>query len=114
MLDRLMGRAVFSVSHRIVRKHENRGQFHERGEPDCRSRVVAEDEERCAEGPNFGQRESVDNRGHRMLANTEMQVLARAVRLEISCAGERQRRLVRWPEIRGSTEKPWNVLCEEI
>src|SRR5436309_15248162 len=101
-----MRRTVFSVPHGIVRKHENSGQFHERCEPDRRSRVVAEDEECCAESPEFGQRESVDNRGHRVLADTEMQVPSTgAVRLEISCARERQAALVRRSEIRGSTEE---------
>ena len=101
MLDRLVGGTVFSVTHGVVRKHENSGQLHQRRETDRRSRVVAEDEERCAKGPEFGQRETVHYRGHRVLANTEMQVLpTRAFSLEISRTCESQGGLVRWPEVR--------------
>src|SRR5262245_33931200 len=102
-----MGRTVFSIAHRLVRKHKKSGQFHERREPDRWSRVVAEDEEGRAEGPHFGQRESVHNRSHRVFANSEMQVLTtRAISLEISRAGKRQGGLVRWPEVRRAAEEP--------
>src|SRR5262245_4653677 len=110
-----MGRTVFSVTHGVVCKHKQRGQFHERRKPDRRSGIVAEDEEGGAKRPQLGQRESIHNRRHRVLADTEMQVLPVVTfSLEISCASERQSRLVRWTEIRRSSEKPRYVLCEHV
>ena len=55
MLDRLVGRAVLAVPHGVMREHEDRRQLHQGGESDRRPRVVAEDEERRAEGPHLGQ-----------------------------------------------------------
>src|SRR5262245_51409330 len=96
-------------------KYENRRQFHYRRETDRRARVVAEDEESCAEGPDFGQRESVHNCPHCVLANSEMKVLpAPALSLEISGASKRQGGLVRWPEISRTTKQPRDVLCEHV
>src|SRR5262245_64541737 len=96
-------------------KYENRRQFHYRRETDRRARVVAEDEESCAEGPDFGQRESVHNCPHCVLANSEMKVLpAPALSLEISGASKRQGGLVRWPEISRATKQPRDVLSEHI
>ncbi len=115
MLDRLVGRTVFSVAHGIVRKYKQSGQLHERRKPDRRSRVVAEDEEGRAKRAQFGQREAVHNGRHRVLADTEMQVLTvGAVRLEVSGSGERQSGLVRWPEIRRAAEEPRDVLGKHI
>ena len=51
-----MGRSVFAVAHGIVGEHENRRQLHQGGEPDRRSRVIAEDEEGRAESAKLGQR----------------------------------------------------------
>src|SRR5262245_28368962 len=93
----LMSRTVLSITHGIVREHEESGQFHQGRKTDGRARVVAEDKERCAEGTELGQRETVDNRGHGMLANAKMQVLpARAVGLEVASTVEFQSRLVGW------------------
>jgi len=41
MLDWLMGRSVFSVTHRIMCKGEDNRQLHNRGKPDCRTGVIA-------------------------------------------------------------------------
>ena len=96
LLDRLVGRAVFAVAHGVVGEDENRGQLHQGREPNGGPRVVAEDEEGRAEGPELRERESVDDRRHRVLADAEMQVLsAGTVGLEISRTLERQRGLVR-------------------
>src|ERR1044071_9148331 len=100
MLYRLMGRAVFTVAHRIVRKDENRRKLHQSREPDRRPRVVTEDKERGAERAKLGQGESVHSGCHRVLADTEVQVFTGTIfGLEISRAGVRQSRLVRRSEI---------------
>src|SRR4030095_4458815 len=110
-----MCRAVFSVAHRFVRKHEKSRQFHERREPDRGARVVAKDEEARAEGPPFGQGESVPNRSHRVFANSEMQVLAtRAFSLKISGPRKLQSCLVRWSEVGRTADEPRNILCQHI
>src|ERR1041384_2110709 len=73
MLDWLVSRTIFAIAHRLMREYEQRGQFHERREANRRSRIVAEDEERCTKWPQLRQRHSVHDRCHGMLANTEMQ-----------------------------------------
>src|SRR5690349_19364057 len=115
MLHRLMRWTVFSIAYCIVRKHKKCRQLHQRSKPDCRSRVVAEDEERCAEGPHLGQRQSIHNRGHRVFTNSEMQILPREVlSLEISRARKGQGGLVRWSKVSRAAEEPRDVLCEHI
>src|ERR1700752_4676960 len=102
-----MSGTVFSVAHSVVRKDKNSGQLHQRREPDRGARVIAEDEEGRAEGPKFGQREAVHNGGHRVLANTQMQVLtAGTLSLEISRPSKGQRGLVRWSKICRTAEEP--------
>src|SRR5262245_22057794 len=111
----MMSRAVFTVAHGVVREHENGVQFHDRGEPYRRTRVVAEDKKGSAECPDFGQRKPIHNRGHRVLANAEMKVLsARSFSLNISRAREGQSRSVRGSEVCGSPNEPWDVLRERV
>ena len=57
MLHRLVRRAVLAVAHRVVREDEDRRQLHQGREPDRGPRVVAEDEEGRAEGPDLRQRQ---------------------------------------------------------
>jgi hypothetical protein len=54
VFDRLMRRTVLAVAHGLVRKDEDGGHLHQRGQPDGRPRVVAEDEEGRPESPNLG------------------------------------------------------------
>ena len=56
MLDGLVRRAVFSVAHGVMREDEDGGQLHQGRQPDGGPRVIAEDEERRAEGPELRQR----------------------------------------------------------
>ncbi len=115
MLHRLVGRAVLTVTHGVVREDEESGQLHQGREAHGRARVVTEDEERRAEGTDLGQREPVHDRGHRVLADAEMQVLpAWVVGLEASRARVRQGGLVRRPQIRRAPEKPGDVLREHV
>ena len=76
LLDRLMRRSIFAIAHGIVRENENGRQLHERGEPNGRSGIVAEDEERRSEGPQLRKRQAVDDRRHRVLADAEMNIAA--------------------------------------
>src|SRR6202022_762692 len=110
-----MGRALLALAHGIVSEHKDGGQLHQGREPNGRPRIVAEDEERGAEGAKFGQREAVDGGRHRMLADAEMQVpAAGSARLEVSGALEREQCLGGGAEIRRSPEKPGNVLGKNI
>ena len=54
LFDRLVGRPVLAVAHRIMREHQNRRQFHECGKAGSGTRIVAENEERRAEGRAAG------------------------------------------------------------
>src|SRR5262247_4554883 len=111
MLDRLMGRAVFAVPHGVVGKNEDGRQLHQSGKPDCWPRVVAEDEESRAKRAELGKREPVNGCSHRVLADTEMQILAaRAAGLEIARALVGQSGLVRRPEVTRAAEEPRDVL----
>ena len=95
LLHRLVRRAVLAVTHGIVGEHKDRGQLHQRRQPNGRPCIVTEDEESGAEGPQFRQREPIDRGRHRVLADAEMQVpAARSARLEVSGALERQGGLV--------------------
>ncbi len=50
-----------------------------------------------------------------MLTDAEVEVLpARVISLEISCALIRQNSLVRWSKIRRPSEKPGNVLSQNV
>src|SRR5215470_15517249 len=115
MFHRLVGWTVFAVSHGIVCKDENRGKFHQRGKPDSGPRVIAEDEEGRAEGAEFGKRKSVHDGGHRVLADTEMQVLStRALCLEVARALVGQSSFVRRSKVGRTAKKPGDILCEHV
>ena len=115
LLHGLVGRTVFAVAHGVVREDEERGQFHQRREPDRRPRVVAEDEKRGPERPDLRQRQPVDDRRHGVLADPEVKVsAARTLRLEVAGVGKLQRGLVRGTEVGRAAEKPGNVLREHV
>jgi hypothetical protein len=66
-----------------VRKDKGDRQLHDRRKPDRRAHIVGEDEEGGGEGLEVGQRHSVGDRAHRMLAHAEVnRAPARVVRLE--------------------------------
>src|SRR5262249_59940142 len=101
MLHRLVSRAILTVAHGVVREYEDGRQLHQGRQPDGGPRVVAEDEERRPERAKLRERQTVDDRRHRVLANPEMQVLAvRRLGLEASRALVGQLGLVRWPVVR--------------
>ena len=95
LLNRLMGRSIFPIAHGIMGENENRRQFHERREPNGRPCVVAEDEERRSKGTQLRERQAVDDRRHRVLADAEMNIAAFGrARLEFPGTGEFERRPV--------------------
>src|SRR5215471_9030450 len=105
MLDGLMGRAVFAITHRVVREDKDSRELHQRREPDRWPRVIAKDEESRTESAQLRQREPVHNGGHRMLADAEMQVFpCWVIGLEVARALVCQRRLVRCSNDSGTTE----------
>src|SRR5262244_2253815 len=106
MLHRLVGGAILTVAHGVVREYEDGRQLHQRRQPDGRPRIVAEDEERRPEHAKLRERKTVDDRRHRVLADPEMQVLAvRRLGLKAARALVGERGLVRWPEVRRPTEE---------
>ena len=115
MLDRLMRRPVLADADRIVAEHEDRRQLHDRGEPDRRAHIVAEDEEGRGERPQVRQSHAVGDRAHRMLANAEMHVpAALRLRFEIARALEGQPGLGRWREIRRAADQSGHVVRDRV
>ena len=75
-LDRLVRRPVLAEADRVVRPRPDDGQLHQRREPDRRTHVVAEDQERRAvrlDAAAVGG-DAVDDRAHRVLADPERDV----------------------------------------
>ena len=90
-----MRRPILAITHGVMGEHEDGRNLHERGEADRRPGIVAEDEERRAEGAQFRQRQTVDDCRHRMLANAEMKIAAsRSFGFEVSGIGEFERCLI--------------------
>src|ERR1051325_3024857 len=115
VLDGLMGRAVFAVTHGIVREDEERWKLHKGGKPDRRTRVISEDEKCRPEAAELGKGHSVYNCAHGVLANSVMEIsAARTGGLEMPRSLEGQGGLVRRPEIGRSTEEPGDILREYI
>ncbi len=77
VLDRLVRRAVLAEADRVVGEHVGHRQLHQRRQPHRRPQVVGEDEERRDERPHPAvQRDAVRGRGHRVLADAEVEVAA--------------------------------------
>jgi hypothetical protein len=115
LLHRLMGRPILAVAHGVMGEDHDGRQLHQGREADGGPRVVAEDEEGRAEGPELRQRHAVHGGRHGMLADAEMQVAPlRLAGLEIARAGEFQGRLVRGAEIGRAAEEPGNVLGQHV
>src|SRR5271157_330743 len=115
LLDGLVSRTVFTVTHGVMGKNENGRQFHQGGEADGRPRVITEDKEGRAERPQFRQRQPVDDRAHGVFTDTEVQVLpTRAIGLEVAGVFVGQRCFVRRPKVPRAAEEPGNVLCKDV
>src|SRR5262249_53969153 len=72
----LMRRAILAIAHSVMSENKNGRQFHDRGKPHRRARIVAEYEKSRTKGPELRQREASDRRHHGMLPDAEMQVSA--------------------------------------
>ena len=74
VLDRLVGGAVLAEADRVVRPHVDDRRLHHRGQAHGTAHVVAEGEERAAVGAGGPvQRDAVEDRAHRVLADAEVQ-----------------------------------------
>ncbi len=84
--------------------------LHQRAQPHRRPHVVAEDEEARSVRPHLAVREPVEDRAHRVLAHSEVQVAAgSAARREISGVFEGEPRLGRRRQVGGAPEQPRHV-----
>src|SRR5882757_3807608 len=93
MFNRLVGWAIFTDTDGIVREDVDHGNFHQRAEPDRTSPVVAENQEPRPEGSQLRQRETVENRPHRVFTDPKVQVAAGStVGLKITRARKSQSR----------------------
>src|SRR5580704_11319339 len=78
MLDRLVSRAVFTDTDRIVRENVDHGNFHDGTETDSRLAIIGKDEKGGGERAQFGERQAVGDSAHRVFANAEVHVAAAA------------------------------------
>ena len=114
VLDRLVRRAVLAEADRVVRPHEERLQLGQRREAHGIALVVAEDEERRAvrlQHPVV-QRDAVDDRAARELADAEGDVAARVRRAEEAAALEL--RLRRLDEVGGAADHRRRVVLDRL
>src|SRR5246127_2855127 len=110
MFDRLVRWAIFADADGIVREDVGHGNFHQRAEPDRTSPVVAENQEPRAEGSQLRQRETVENRAHRVFRDPKAQSAARAVfSLKVTGGRELKSRLGGWSKARGAADHPGDI-----
>src|SRR3984893_14008094 len=115
MFDGLVRWAIFADADGIVREDVDHGNFHQRAQPDRTSPVVAENQEPRPEGSQFRQRETVENRAHRVFTDPKVQIAARStVGLKITRARERQSRLGGRSKVRGAADHPGKVRRDGI
>src|SRR5260370_41697848 len=102
-----MSGAVFAQADGVVSKNKDRGRFHQGGQTNTGTHVVAEVEESRAKRPDAGDNQPVYSRTHAVLANSEMQIAAGVfARLEVARACKFQRRLVRGGQVCRTTDEP--------
>src|SRR6516164_61628 len=115
MLNRLMGWTVFAIAHSIVGENVEHWKFHQRGQANRRSGIVAENEECGTVGTELRKCQPVYNSAHRVLANAIVDVFAlRCACLEILCTLISKSGLVGRTKIRRPSDQPWNVLREHV
>src|SRR5262249_54505506 len=51
MLDWLVSRTILAISHGVMSENKQTGQLHQCGQPNCRTRVIAEYKERRSKSP---------------------------------------------------------------
>src|ERR1700682_2371257 len=106
---------VFSDANRIVRKHIDDGNLHDRSQTHGRSRVIAEDQEAGTEWSNLAERKPVQNRAHGVLAYAEVKISAVvASSFEIARAIECKTRLSGGRQVSRAADQPGNILGQHI
>ena len=96
---------------RIVREDVDDGNFHHGAQPHAAAHVIRKNEEGRAERTHFGQAHAVDNRGHGMFANAEVQVSAAIISgLKTGRSVKGKKRLGRRRKIGRATQQPGNIL----
>src|SRR3984957_14206223 len=86
LLNRVVRGTILTIAHGVMRENKITGQFHEGGQTNRRTRVIAEYEEPRAKRSQLGKREPVDDCRHRVHANVEVEDFSvRIAGLEISC-----------------------------
>src|SRR4051794_96945 len=84
-----MSRPIFTQPDGVMREYINDGLVHDGGEPHRAAHVVSEDEEARAIRTQPGQRHSIQDAAHAVLADAEVEVAsAIAPLLEIFLAGD--------------------------
>src|SRR5580692_6703920 len=110
MFDGLMRWAIFADADGVVREDVDHGNFHQRAEPNRTSPVVAENQEPRPEGSQLRQRETVENRAHRVFPDPKVQIAARStVGLKITRTRERQSRLGGRSKVRRAADHPRKI-----
>ena len=79
LLDGLVRRPVLAEPDRVVGEDPDRGDLHQRAEPDRLARVVGEDQVGGAVRPQLREREAVHDACHSVLADSEVEVPAASV-----------------------------------
>ena len=113
LLDRLVGRAVFTEADGIVREHVDHAEVPEGREPQRRLEVVEEHEEGGAVGPQARERHPVAGRGHAVLANPEVEIAARVAAVA-EVARPRHERHRRRGEVGRAAQEPGHRAAERL
>ena len=115
MLDRLVGRAIFADADRIVRQDVEHRLMHDAGQPHAAPHVVGKDEEGRRVRSQARQRQAVDDSGHGVFANAEVQVASRvAAGQKLARTVEGQRRLIAGGQIGRTADHQGNVRGDRI
>src|SRR5208282_2880027 len=60
MFDGLVSRAIFAITHGVVRENEKSRQFHKGREPNGWARIINEDEKASAKAAQLRERQTID------------------------------------------------------
>ena len=87
LFDGLMSGAILANSNGVVSEHVNHRELHQGAQAQGAPHVIDEDEKSRAEGPDFHQAHSVQDRAHGVFTDSEMEIASGIVlRREIAGA----------------------------
>src|SRR6202521_3625554 len=110
-----MGGAIFSNANRVVSKDINHRNFHDRCETQRTSSIVAKDQKTGAKSSELSQCQSVQDRSHRMLANSEMNISpSEGIATNLTGIRKSESRLGRGRKIRGTADQPLMLLSNRV